>query len=266
MMNRLLLSITAAIMLFAIGCSTSPDSRTGFLEVRMFDAPDTYEQVNVFVERVEMNRAGSEEGWQVVSEPEQQYDLLELTNGNFEVIADAELETGLYNQIRLILSRDNNNVVIDGEEHSLKIPSGSETGIKLNVNAEILEGIRYVLLLDFDVNRSVVKTGQAPVPGFILQPVIRAISQAESGNIGGSVQSDADALITAYLDGEEITSTYADSETGNFLLVGLEEGSYSVVIEPGSEDYSGTQFDEVEVTIGETTDLGEIELEEVGSE
>ncbi len=265
-MNRLLLTISTAMMLFAMGCSTSPDASTGFLEVRMFDAPDNYEQVNVFVERVEMNRADSGEGWEVVSEPEQQYDLLELTNGNFEVIADAELETGTYNQIRLILSRENNNVVIDGEEHSLKIPSGSETGIKLNVNAEILEGIRYVLLLDFDVNRSVVRTGQAPVPGFILQPVIRAISQAESGNIGGSVQSDAEALITAYLDGEEITSTYADPETGSFLLVGLEEGSYTIVIEPGSENYISTQIEDVEVIIGETTDLEEIELEEVSSD
>jgi hypothetical protein len=265
-MNRLLLTISTAIMLFAIGCSTSPDTSTGFLEVRMFDAPDNYEQVNVFVERVEMNRAGSEENWQVVSEPEQQYDLLELTNGNFEVIADAELETGTYNQIRLILSRENNNVVIDGQEHSLKIPSGSETGIKLNVNAEIVEGIRYVLLLDFVVNRSVVKTGQAPSPGYILQPVIRAVSQAESGNIGGSVPGDAEALITAYLDDEEITSTYADPETGSFLLVGLDEGSYTVVIEPGSENYIGTELDGVEVIIGETNDLGEIELEEVSSE
>lgn len=268
-MNKLILLITSTAILFAVGCSTSPDTGTGTLEVRMFDAPGDYQEVNVFVDRVEMNRSESDEGWQVVSEPGQQYDLLKLTNGDFEVIADAELETGTYQQIRLILGRDNNNVVIDGEEQSLTIPSGQETGVKLNVDATIEEGIRYVLLLDFNVNRSVVKTGETSSPGYILQPVIRATSEARSANIGGTVLPvESSALITAFIDETEVTSTYADSDTGSFLLVGLDdtESTYRLEIEPRTEGFEGTVNDGISITIGETENIGEIELASTSTE
>lgn len=265
MIDKKILFIITAALFFAVGCSTNSDTGTGTLEVRMFDAPGDYEQVNVFVERVEMNRTEGDEGWAVVSEPGQQYDLLELTNGNFEVIADAELETGTYRQIRLILSRDDNNVVINSEEHNLTIPSGQETGIKLNVDANIEAGIRYVLLLDFDVNRSVVKTGQSSSPGYILKPVIRAVNEATSANISGTISPvETRALVTVYADEEVVTSTYADSDTGGFLLVGLDktEATYRLMIEPRTEGYDGTEVPDITVILGETNNLGEIILEE----
>jgi len=269
MIDKKLLLIAITALFFAAGCSTNPDTGTGSLEVRMFDAPGNYDQVNVFVERVEMNRTEGDEGWTVISEPGQQYNLLELTNGNFEVIADAELETGTYRQIRLILSRDNNSVVIDGDELNLTIPSGQETGIKLNVDANIQEGIRYILLLDFDVNKSVVKTGQSQTPGYILKPVIRAANEAVSANIGGSVSPvEARAMITLYADDDEVTSTYADPDTGGFLLIGLDntESTYRLVIEPRAEGYTGAVVSDITVSIGETENVGEIVLEESPAE
>jgi len=266
MLNKIIPLITGAAILFAIGCSTSPDIGTGSLEVRLFDEPGDFKQVNIKVDSVQIKRTQNEEaGWETISEPNQQYNLLELINGNFEVIADTDLEAGMVPQIRLILSREDNSVVVEGENgddetHSLTIPSGQETGVNINIDAEIVEGIRYVLNLDFNVDRSVVKTGQASNPGYILQPVIRASNKAITGNIGGTVLPvEANASITAY-GGEEEIKTATDPDTGGFLLVGLAENvSYSVVIE--SEGYITREFEDVDVTIGETNDLGEIELE-----
>lgn len=259
------LAVVLAVGMFAFaGCSTDSTPEMGTLEVKLHDAPADYDEVNVFIERVEVNNSmNEEEGWQVISEPNQQYDLLELSNGVFEVIGEAELEVGLYPQIRLILSRDNNSVVVDGEVHDLFIPSGAQTGVKLNVNAEIEEGIVYTLLLDFDALQSVHTTGQSPNLEYILKPVIRASNEALTGNIGGIVNPvEARAAVFAIAGEDTLSSTYADESSGEFLLVGLEGGSYDISVEPREDGYGSEYLENVEVTVGETTDLETIVLSE----
>jgi len=257
-----LAAILAIGMISFAGCSIDSTPGMGTLEVKLHDAPADYDEVNVFIERVEVNNSESEEsGWQVVSEPNEQYNLLELTNGVFEMIGEVELEEGFYPQIRLILSRDNNNVVINGEVHDLFIPSGAQTGVKLNVNAEIEEGFTYTLLLDFDALRSVHKTGQSPVLDYILKPVIRASNEALTGNIEGVVNPiEARAAVFAIAGEDTLSSTYANEESGEFLLVGLEDGTYDVSVEPREEGFGSEYLENVEVSVGETTNLETIEL------
>jgi len=260
--NKTLAVILAIGMLAFAGCSIDSTPGMGTLEVKLHDAPADFDEVNIFIERVEVNNTtNEEEGWQVISEPNQQYNLLELTNGVFEVIGETELEEGFYPQIRLILSRDNNNVVVDGEVHDLFIPSGAQTGVKLNVDAEIEEGFTYTLLLDFDALRSVHKTGQSPVLDYILKPVIRATNEAVTGNIGGVVNPiEARAAVFAIAGEDTLSSTYANEESGEFLLVGLEDGTYDVSVEPREDGFGSEYLEDVEVTVGETTDLETIEL------
>ena len=252
-----------ALGMFAFtGCSTDSSPSMGTFEVRLHDAPADYDEVNIFIERVEVNNTTGDQGWETISEPNQSYNLLELTNGVFEVIANVELEVGTYPQIRLVVSRDANTVVIDGVSHGLLVPSGAETGVKLNVNAEIREGIVYTLLLDFDALRSVVKTGQATTPGYALMPVIRATNQAITGNIGGVVTPfGARAVVYAIAGDDTLSTTFADENNGEFLLVGLEEGEYDVSVEPREEGFEGTRFEGNSVTVNETTDVGTIELD-----
>ncbi|MEX0719252.1 MAG: DUF4382 domain-containing protein [Balneolaceae bacterium] len=243
----------------AVGCTQS-DSNVGKLQVLLHDAPASYDEVNVFIERVEVNNGSDEEGWITVGEPQQVFDLLELTNGVLAPLGEVELETGTYEQIRLVLSSDGHSVVKDGESHDMFVPSGSQTGIKLNVNAEIEADIVYVLLLDFDANRSVVVTGNQ---GYLLKPVIKATNQALSGNIAGTISpAEAKPIVYVLANGDTLSSTYADTTDGTFRLVGLEEGSYTVSIDPTNTDYQARDTTDVEVVIGETNDLETLELDE----
>ncbi len=261
-MSSVFAGVLALGMIAFTGCSVDSDPATGTMQVKLHDAPADYDEVNIFIERVDVNRTTGDEGWETISEPNQHYDLLELTKGAYAVIADEELETGTYPQIRLVVSREDNTVVIDGEDHGLFVPSGEETGVKLNVNAEIREGIVYTLLLDFDAHRSVVKTGQAQEPGYILKPVIRATNEAITGNIGGTIEPpEARAVVAAVANDETISTTYADEDNGEFLLFGLEEGTYDVSVEPREEGYSDTTIENVPVEVDETTDIGTIVLD-----
>lgn len=244
--------------------SVEPGSGTGTMEVRMHDAPGDYDEVNVFIERVEVNREESDEGWQVIAEPNQAYNLLELINGAYEVLGDEELESGTYRQIRLIVRQEGTHVVENGEQVELTVPSGEQTGLKLNVDAVIEPDTRYVLMLDFDADRSVVQSGNSGA-GYLLQPVIRANSLATTGNISGTATPEARAAAYAILDAgtaeaDTVSSTFADETDGQFKLVSLPEDTYTVSIEPREDNFDSHQEDGVEVIAGEDTELGEIDL------
>lgn len=272
MLLKKLFSISSAalfaISLLIVGCEdttigTDTDG-TGTLEVLLHDAPANYEEVNVFIERVEVNNGETEGGWETISTPEQSYDLLELVNGAMEVLGSAELEAGTYEQIRLILSSNGHSVVVDGTEHDMFVPSGEQTGIKLNVNAEIEPGITYTLLLDFDAARSVVERGneQSGIQ-YLLKPVISASNEAVTGNISGTIEPvDAQPFIYAIADSDTLSSTKADTSDGTFMLVGLEEGTYTVSVDPTNDAYQTSDTTGVEVTVGDTNDIGTVTLSE----
>ncbi len=246
------------------GCDLGADlDSPATFEVLMHDAPtDDLEQFNVHVKSIEAQRAGG--GWTTIGEPDEVYNLLELVNGNKVVLGEEEVESGRYTQVRLILGEDNSVLNKDGEVSNLSVPSGAQTGIKLIINADLQEGVRYTLNLDFDASRSLIKTGESPNINYVLNPVIRAYEEALTGTIGGVVEpAEAAARIDAIVDDTVFTSTYAD-ENGGFLLIGLEPQSYQIVIEATEGDYETETREDIEVVAGENYDLGTIEL--TGSE
>ena len=264
-LNRLKFPIVfaAGLLIFLYACGTGTNSNMGTMEVRLHDAPiDSADEVNVHIERVEANRGQDPDGWMTISEPNQTYDLLKLSNGAYTVLGEADLEAGTYQQIRLILSQDNHSVVIDSVSHDMIVPSGTQTGVKLVVNAEIKEDITYVLLLDFDASRSVVEAGQNnPSVAYLLQPVISATNKAITGNISGTASpADAEPVAYAISGVDTVSTTVADTSSGEFKLIGLEAGTYTVSIKPRNDSYQTTNITDVEVVVDETNDLGTITL------
>ncbi|WP_138429302.1 DUF4382 domain-containing protein [Fodinibius saliphilus] len=261
------IAVIFALSILIVGCGESDSgvgvsSETGILEVQMHDAPANYEEVNIFVKSVEVNNADTDTGWVIINEPQQKYDLLELTNGATTVLGSKELEAGTYEQIRLIVTQAQSSIVVDGKSHDLFIPSGPQTGVKLSVNAEIKPDITYTLLLDFDAARSVVERGnEKSGVRYLLKPVISASNQAETGNIAGSIEPvDANPFVYAIADSDTLSSTKADTSDGSFKLIGLEEGTYTVSVDPTNDTYQASDTSGVEVTIDETNELGTIQL------
>ncbi len=237
------------------------DDEDGRMIVTMYDEPAEYESVFVEIISVEAHRDAEDQdtGWITLSDDTTRTDLLELVAGNEEVLADAELEPGTYRQIRLILG-DDNELVIDGETHDLTVPSAQQSGIKLNVDAEIESGSTYDLELDFDAHRSIVPRGASGE--FNLKPVIRAVPTEITGEIEGEVEpAEESGLVYAVDATEEDTITTDTDDEGSFLLRGLPDGMWTVTAEAASENYEEGVVEDVEVQLRETTDIGTIELE-----
>lgn len=251
-------SLIAAGLMAGCDLSSSGNSE-GTLNVRLTDAPATYEAVYIDIQTVELN-VGTEqqEEWQTISNGPMRLDLLKLNNGADTLLGTAELEAGTYNQLRFILG-DNNEVIIDGESNNLTVPSGLETGYKVNLNAVVTEDSATTKIIDFDAARSIAVTGNGQ---YILNPVLKVYSPEETGTISGQlVPQGIPALVSAKIGNEVLATTYAEAD-GTFRLGGLDENVYKVLIEPDSQQYADTTLFERSVTKGENTELGIIQLPE----
>lgn len=74
--------------------------------------------------------------------------------------------------------------------------------------------------------------------------------------------AEAKPVVYAIANGDTLATTLADETEGTFKLIGLEEGSYTVSLDPRDEAYSSKDTTEVRVVVGETNDLGTIETEQ----
>ena len=271
----LLLTITFITLMGFTGCDSSrSEVGTGTMAVTMTDAPAPYDSVHVTINEVRVQKEDSEdseseesdgengddsddEGWVTVFDQQMTVNLLELTNGNQISLGSKELEAGTYSQIRLILG-DQNTVTVDGETYNLQTPSAQQSGLKLQIDADVEENTEYSLLVDFDAARSIVEQGNG---NYLLKPVIRAVNLAETGSIIGNVQpTDFNTNVLAVTDGDTIASTITD-DNGDFEIIGLKEGTYEVVFDPSSDQYADSTQTGIDVTAEEETDLGTIELE-----
>ncbi|MGY5849262.1 DUF4382 domain-containing protein [Salegentibacter sp. F14] len=231
--------------------------------VRMTDAPGDYDAVTVDVQdvmvQVEAEQGVTdEEGWLSLDDVnEGQYDLLELTGGMTQLLADSEVPSGFVSQIRLVLGPDN-FIEIEGEEFPLATPSAQQSGLKLNLNQELEAGEEYEFLLDFDVEESIVETGNG---GFTLKPVIRLSAYADTGEIVGEVHPTEFSTLVKATNGSHTVSAYT-ADNGAFVLHALPAGTYKVTITPEeASGYPMTTINDVVVEADGTTDLETVFLD-----
>ncbi|MCR9181473.1 MAG: DUF4382 domain-containing protein [Flavobacteriaceae bacterium] len=258
MKNLIKISLVFIALFAFISCSDdeSNDDGTSRIKVSLTDAPGDYEHVYVDVQDVVVKYSDIEGEVSLGNINAGIYDLLELTGGISVLLADEEVPSGNISQMRLVLGSEN-SIVIEGETYPLQTPSAQQSGLKLTINQTLENGILYEFVLDFDVEESIVVQGNG---GYLLKPVIRASTLAESGSISGTVLPlGIQVLVTASNEVNTI-SAYTNAE-GNFVLHGVPEGTYTVTIEP--ELASGFEImilEDVEVVNGQITALGSITL------
>ena len=254
-MKKLFFIPFAFILFLSSSCEDEKNAR---IEVWLTDDAGDYQQVNVDLQGVEVhaNEIDNERGWKSLDVTPKIYDLLKLANGEETLLGELDLPGGKLSQIRLKLG-ENNTVKVDDQVFPLSTPSAQQSGLKVQINKVLTEGITYKILLDFDAGKSVVKTGEG---SYILKPVIRAITEVIDGAIKGKVEP-AGVVSIAVLSGEEIITTTQTNEEGEFLIQGLEAGTYSLTFDgPGDEPVH--EKADVEVQLGEVNDIGTVTIAE----
>jgi hypothetical protein len=247
-----IIGICALTLSFAIQSCKDDDDKSGTSQfnVRLTDAPAAFDAVNIDIQGVEVK---SNHGTYDLNVNAGVYNLLDFVNGTDTLIASAGIPSGTVSQIRLILGPAN-TVVINGIAHQLQTPSAQQSGLKLNLHAELEPGVAYMLLLDFDAGKSIVETGNGD---YILKPVIRVVEEALGGAIHGTVDpATAHPLIFA-VTGVDTMTTSCDTVSGEFLFSGVPAGTYDVSFVP-VPPYSNQTVSGVVVTTGHLTEMDTI--------
>lgn len=252
---------TLLFTMFVTSCDKKNDdgnngSDKATIKMMLTDAPALYDAVLVDIQEVRLH--SETDGWiNIPLENPGIYNLLEFSNGMDVLLGEAEISSGIISQVRLILG-DRNSVIVDSVEYPLTVPSGSTSGLKLNVHENLEAGSSYTFWLDFDAAQSVHTTGNDK---FMLKPVIRMYTASTTGSVEGNVFPPV-ALPRITVFNENDTLMALPDSTGYYKINGIPEGTYSVKFSSHSETliYDVQTLVDVQIVAGQTLELEAITL------
>ena len=216
-------------------------------------------------------------------------DLLDLQDAATTALASMEIEAGTYSQLRLIVEAASVTLATDYEftdgmpTRDLMVPSGAQTGTKLNLSAgdtggnggglDIVPG-EMVLVVDFDVSQSFVIQGNPDTPagitGVSFQPTLRVVVNDVAGSISGTVSTQvADVAVEGLVataepvDGTTLepfqtaAATATTDANGAYTIFFLVPGDYEVSVDVGE----GLTSTPVMVTVGEAGHVTDVDFD-----
>ena len=270
--NMMLVLLVVFNLTILQSCQEDKTEDTARVQLRLVDASGDYEEVNV--EIIDIQYMSSENQDWTSFNPENGYpievDLTTLIAGNDLLLSDEIIPAGIINQIRLILS-ENNTILLKNttETIDLDTPSAQQSGLKLKLDKELEPGFSYTFILDWDVQKSIVRAGNSGK--YILKPVIRVNTLVNSGSIKGVVTgkylsevSDdpkplSGVIVAIYTSKNEYVTETATDELGAFLIQGVPPGDYKIMID--ELKYQPYISELIEVEAGVVKDVGVITLQ-----
>lgn len=265
--------MTIMAILLMVNCDDSDSknkTETARVQLKLVDEPGDYEEVNIEIVDIQYQSSeDDEEGWESFT-PEGGYpinvDITELIAGNSLLLTDEVVPVGILKQVRFVLS-DNNTLKIEREEELIPLdtPSAQQSGLKLNLDEELEPGFVYTFILDWSVQESIVKAGNSGK--YILKPVIKVDAEISSGSISGKVieiieeieTPIANQTVEVYTTDDILVKDTLTDDDGDFMIQGLEEGTY--ILKITKEGYVNYVSDEITVEVGNVEAAGTITLE-----
>ena len=283
-------SAMLALAVAATGCG-DPTTVSGNATVRVLltDAPADYvDSASVDIGAVQLIPAGEGGPIPISDDGTDGFiNLLDLRDAATTLLGEAEVDAGSYAQLRLIVEAARVALVegyefTDGStERELTVPSGAETGIKLNLHDADgtgpleIDGEEVVVVLDFDVGESFVALGNPLSPtgiqGMLFKPTIRVAVSGDLGTISGTVST---ALAAELVRGLSVTAEPADGDpmepfqTGAVAGTTNDDGTYTLsFVLPGTYMVSVTTPEglattpvSVEVEVGPNEDVVDVDF------
>ncbi len=265
MKKKAILLLTAALILIAGACNEIRNGNdTGRVILKVTDAPfdiSNIESALVTITKVELKKEGDgiSDGYQYItlSEDTVILDLIYLRNGVAETLLDMEIPAGRYDMVRLYIDEAGLKLKDSEEIHRVKVPGGSQTGIKIFLRPalEVAEGSLEEVLLDIDLSRSFILRGNpAHNNGFIFKPVVRAANMAKAGCVRGLVTDTAGLKIneaSVWIEQDTVLATAFTDTLGYYAIMGVPAGTWSV--SATKEGYDTVRFDGVNIIAGNKT-------------
>ena len=202
-LRRTVLASLAVVMLASACGGDGGSSAMSSVQVSLTDTPiEDADNVVVSVSGVAFKPEGSAPEV-IESFTPRSIDLLQYQNGRTAILLqDTPMQAGRYQWLRLIIDTQpvvrDSYIVINGNECELNVPSGAETGLKMNRPIDVPADGSLALTIDFDLRKSVhAPPGQASgacTTGYVLRPTLRLVNDANVGAIDGTVSFEAGSV------------------------------------------------------------------------
>ena len=290
-MKRQLFFVLAVAGTVATACyqddpATAP--RQGIrTQIMLTDAPFPYDsvgRVDIYIVSIAASTAtdttgqAGEQEWITVAEPKQRYNLLDLQRGVTDTVGEKLLPGAEYRSLRMIIDTDSSSIT---SKHGQDLPvnwgfaGGRPKLYALVEGYDVASGDSARIVIDFDVGRSF-----WPIDGgssFMFVPFIRAVNEAATGTITGTVRGDTlaadpapigDVTITVFSGNPaadvatwHVRATGRTTSSGEFRIPYLMPGNYIVRSDaPRSSPFSPGVQSPVTVARGVTTQGVDITL------
>ena len=266
-MKKIIFTIFAAVIILS-GCNKTEgpgNNGPGKLVLKITDDPfniNYVESATITINKIEIRKAGQNEAasFIVLSQDTLTFDLLNLRNGVTRDLLNLDIPQGNYDLIRLYVSQASLKIKDQALRYKVKVPSGSQTGIKISIGPVITVegGLTSELLLDFDLSKSFIMRGNmahsAGVNGFIFKPCIRATNNTTAGRIEGMVKDTAMVKIVnakVWVIKDTIMATTFTDTLGRYAFIGIPAGTYSIFA--NKENYDTTGYKSINVIKGNKT-------------
>jgi hypothetical protein len=263
---------TALLSLAACGGGDGDNQVTlgqsGDFQLSITDAPvDLADEVNITFDKVTVKPLDGSpkeiEDLEISS-----INLLDYTGGKSELLVDTtdensdipSLPAGEYEWMRFHISEA--NIVIDGQQYELEVPSGDTSGLKVNTAFSIPANDIGFFTIDFDLRHSVIgpfdakgRNSQAGDQYYKLKPVLRLIENESVGKVTGTVDSTLLATCTATEELEELPAAV-------YLFEGEleEEALDDIDHEVADEDRQVTDLVEPFMSVSLSQDAGDVQF------
>jgi len=175
-MKKLLTGTAMGLLIFTIfiyQACTPENSKTNstVFNLRMTDVPlDSIQEVNIDLQTVIVITEEGKDSFELGTNAGI-YNLLDYQGDLDTLIGSSTIDVSSIKEIRLVLG-DNNTIMEDSILQELKTPSAQQSGLKVKVDADLTDLDEFNLLIDFDVEESVIELGNG---GYMLKPVIRIV-------------------------------------------------------------------------------------------
>lgn len=189
------------------------------------------------------------------------YNILRFRNGLDTVFAVGMLPNARIQKIRLTLGTQN-SAMKNGQSFPLRVKDEDRQVVaNLESNNFDISNGQLSFSIDFDAGNSIQVDNSGPGNnnGYRLKSSIKIFSRNNSGRIEGIVlPRAADPIIKAVI-GTDTATAIPDDHDGEFKIVGLNAGTYKVIID-GQNGYVDTTINNVIVRNREDTHLPTIIL------
>jgi hypothetical protein len=178
-----------------------------------------------------------------------QIDLMQQQGGSSAaILSGVSLPAGRYAWIRLKVDPSQSTITLsDGSVHTLTIPSGDESGLKLVHGFTVAAGGAVDFTIDFDLRESIILANGK----YILKPVLRILDGLDTGRIHGTMTNTlmigiyaganvtpVDINPTATVQPVATATVKLDDDSGQYVYTAgfLAPGDYTVALACAASD------------------------------